>query len=187
MAVKCLLISFGPPPRLATLVFIYEEHISLQKKIWDTNFAAGTGLDLILWTPNSWDMHMANDDDGQYNVMDLRSNEGDGDLAGSKLNIRAKGAGVKLVTARFFHHSTSLEKTGAYRTVKNPQTIHIHPSSILAQFPGASAYWSNRWMYGFIIASHEKRPVPSQSSNRSIHCHNVTADVSFTVIYPLKR
>lgn len=33
----------------------------------------------------------------------------------------------------FFHHSARLQKTGAYRTVKNPQTVYIHPSSGLAQ------------------------------------------------------
>lgn len=39
----------------------------------------------------------------------------------------------KAITAGFFHHSARLQKSGAYRTVKNPQTVHIHPSSGLAQ------------------------------------------------------
>lgn len=39
----------------------------------------------------------------------------------------------KAITAGFFHHTARLQKTGAYRTVKNPQTVHIHPSSGLAQ------------------------------------------------------
>lgn len=39
----------------------------------------------------------------------------------------------KAITSGFFHHSARLQKTGAYRTVKNPQTVYIHPSSGLAQ------------------------------------------------------
>ena len=33
----------------------------------------------------------------------------------------------------FFPHSARLQKNGSYRTVKHPQTVHIHPSSGLAQ------------------------------------------------------
>lgn len=33
----------------------------------------------------------------------------------------------------FFYHAAQLQKSGAYRTVKNPQTVHIHPSSGLSQ------------------------------------------------------
>ncbi|KAI3987756.1 hypothetical protein MKX01_028490 [Papaver californicum] len=39
----------------------------------------------------------------------------------------------KAITSGFFHHSAKLQKNGSYRTVKNPQTVHIHPSSGLAQ------------------------------------------------------
>ncbi|XP_058070321.1 pre-mRNA-splicing factor ATP-dependent RNA helicase DEAH1-like isoform X2 [Magnolia sinica] len=39
----------------------------------------------------------------------------------------------KAITSGFFPHSARLQKSGAYRTVKNPQTVHIHPSSGLAQ------------------------------------------------------
>ena len=39
----------------------------------------------------------------------------------------------KAITSGFFYHTARLMKTGAYRTVKNPQTVHIHPSSGLAQ------------------------------------------------------
>ncbi|XP_039127211.1 pre-mRNA-splicing factor ATP-dependent RNA helicase DEAH1 isoform X3 [Dioscorea cayenensis subsp. rotundata] len=39
----------------------------------------------------------------------------------------------KAITSGFFHHSARLQKTGAYKTVKNPQTVYIHPSSGLAQ------------------------------------------------------
>eukprot|EP00271_Cylindrocystis_brebissonii_P023434 TRINITY_DN9716_c0_g2_i1.p1 TRINITY_DN9716_c0_g2~~TRINITY_DN9716_c0_g2_i1.p1 ORF type:complete len:1086 (-),score=351.57 TRINITY_DN9716_c0_g2_i1:963-4220(-) len=39
----------------------------------------------------------------------------------------------KAVTAGFFYHTARLQKSGAYRTVKNPQTVHIHPSSGLAK------------------------------------------------------
>ncbi|KAI3965131.1 hypothetical protein MKW92_039518 [Papaver armeniacum] len=38
-----------------------------------------------------------------------------------------------LMVVGFFHHTAKLQKNGAYRTVKNPQTVHIHPSSGLAQ------------------------------------------------------
>ncbi|KAG9439832.1 hypothetical protein H6P81_019997 [Aristolochia fimbriata] len=39
----------------------------------------------------------------------------------------------KSITSGFFYHAAQLQKGGAYRTVKNPQTVHIHPSSGLAQ------------------------------------------------------
>ncbi|XP_077211429.1 pre-mRNA-splicing factor ATP-dependent RNA helicase DEAH1-like isoform X2 [Tasmannia lanceolata] len=39
----------------------------------------------------------------------------------------------KVITSGFFHHSARLQKSGAYQTVKFPQTVHIHPSSGLAQ------------------------------------------------------
>lgn len=39
----------------------------------------------------------------------------------------------KAITSGFFYHAARLQKTGAYRTIKNPQTVHIHPSSGLAK------------------------------------------------------
>ncbi|KAL3617822.1 Pre-mRNA-splicing factor ATP-dependent RNA helicase DEAH1 [Castilleja foliolosa] len=39
----------------------------------------------------------------------------------------------KAITSGFFPHSAKLQKNGSYRTVKHPQTVHIHPSSGLAQ------------------------------------------------------
>ncbi|KAK7301562.1 hypothetical protein RJT34_12429 [Clitoria ternatea] len=39
----------------------------------------------------------------------------------------------KSITSGFFPHSARLQKNGSYRTVKHPQTVHIHPSSGLAQ------------------------------------------------------
>ncbi|KAK9669170.1 hypothetical protein RND81_13G113200 [Saponaria officinalis] len=39
----------------------------------------------------------------------------------------------KTITAGFFPHSARLQKNGAYRTVKHPQTVHLHPGSGLAQ------------------------------------------------------
>lgn len=39
----------------------------------------------------------------------------------------------KAITSGFFPHSARLQKNGTYRTVKHPQTVHIHPSSGLAQ------------------------------------------------------
>ncbi|KAG1347828.1 pre-mRNA-splicing factor ATP-dependent RNA helicase DEAH1 [Cocos nucifera] len=48
-------------------------------------------------------------------------------------NMNELDAIKKAITSGFFHHSAKLQKTGAYRTVKNPQTVYIHPSSGLAQ------------------------------------------------------
>ncbi|GAB4815704.1 hypothetical protein N2152v2_002750 [Parachlorella kessleri] len=39
----------------------------------------------------------------------------------------------KAITSGFFYHTANLQKNGTYRTVKNPQTVHIHPSSGLAE------------------------------------------------------
>jgi pre-mRNA-splicing factor ATP-dependent RNA helicase DHX16 len=39
----------------------------------------------------------------------------------------------KAITAGFFYHAATLQRSGAYRTVKNPQTVHVHPSSGLAE------------------------------------------------------
>ncbi|KAE8124420.1 hypothetical protein FH972_019308 [Carpinus fangiana] len=39
----------------------------------------------------------------------------------------------KAITSGFFPHSARLQKNGSYRTVKHPQTVHIHPSSGLSQ------------------------------------------------------
>lgn len=35
----------------------------------------------------------------------------------------------KSIAAGFFYHTARLQKTGSYKTIKNPQTVHIHPSS----------------------------------------------------------
>ncbi|XP_024374932.1 pre-mRNA-splicing factor ATP-dependent RNA helicase DEAH1 [Physcomitrium patens] len=39
----------------------------------------------------------------------------------------------KAITSGFFYHTAKLQKNGTYRTVKNPQTVSIHPSSGLSQ------------------------------------------------------
>ncbi|KAK4264508.1 hypothetical protein QN277_025671 [Acacia crassicarpa] len=39
----------------------------------------------------------------------------------------------KSITSGFFPHSARLQKNGSYRTIKHPQTVHIHPSSGLSQ------------------------------------------------------
>ncbi|KAK9142180.1 hypothetical protein Syun_011580 [Stephania yunnanensis] len=42
--------------------------------------------------------------------------------------------GIKTaITPGFFPHSARLRKSGAYTTVRNPQSVHIHPASGLAQ------------------------------------------------------
>lgn len=53
--------------------------------------------------------------------IELASNVGDHDA------IR------KAIASGYFYHSARLQKNGAYRTVKNPQTVAIHPSSGLAE------------------------------------------------------
>jgi pre-mRNA-splicing factor ATP-dependent RNA helicase DHX16 len=37
------------------------------------------------------------------------------------------------MAAGFFYHCARLQKDGSYRTVKNPTTVHIHPSSSLRE------------------------------------------------------
>ncbi|CAL5346159.1 unnamed protein product [Camellia sinensis] len=39
----------------------------------------------------------------------------------------------KAITAGYFPHSARLQKSGFYKAVKHPQTVHIHPTSGLAQ------------------------------------------------------
>ncbi|XP_010516709.1 PREDICTED: probable pre-mRNA-splicing factor ATP-dependent RNA helicase DEAH6 isoform X2 [Camelina sativa] len=39
----------------------------------------------------------------------------------------------KSIVAGFFPHTAKLQKNGSYRTVKHPQTVHIHPASGLSQ------------------------------------------------------
>lgn len=39
----------------------------------------------------------------------------------------------KAIVSGYFYHTAKLQKSGAYRTIKNPQTVHIHPSSGLAK------------------------------------------------------
>lgn len=52
------------------------------------------------------------------------------DLTSDRNNLDAI---KKCVTAGFFYHTAKLQKNGSYRTVKNPQTVQIHPSSGLAK------------------------------------------------------
>lgn len=37
----------------------------------------------------------------------------------------------KAITAGFFYHCAKITKALDYRTIKHPQTVHIHPSSAL--------------------------------------------------------
>ena len=42
----------------------------------------------------------------------------------------------KSITSGYFYHTAQLQKNGSYKTVKHPQTVHIHPSSgLLQQMP----------------------------------------------------
>jgi hypothetical protein len=40
---------------------------------------------------------------------------------------------LRVCAVGFFHHSARLQRDGTYKTVKNPQTVHIHPSSGLSE------------------------------------------------------
>ncbi|XP_027769173.1 pre-mRNA-splicing factor ATP-dependent RNA helicase DEAH1-like [Solanum pennellii] len=48
-------------------------------------------------------------------------------------NVNDLKAIKKSIISGFFPHSARLQKNGSYRTVKHPQTGHIHPSSGLSQ------------------------------------------------------
>jgi pre-mRNA-splicing factor ATP-dependent RNA helicase DHX16 len=48
-------------------------------------------------------------------------------------NLGDHDAIKKSIAAGFFYHTARLQKNGAYRTVKNPQTVNIHPSSGLVE------------------------------------------------------
>ena len=48
-------------------------------------------------------------------------------------NVQDHDAIRKTIAAGFFYHSAKLQKSGSYRTVKNSQTVDIHPSSGLAK------------------------------------------------------
>ena len=39
----------------------------------------------------------------------------------------------KSMAAGFFYHCARLQKDGSYRTVKNPTTVHVHPSSSMRE------------------------------------------------------
>jgi pre-mRNA-splicing factor ATP-dependent RNA helicase DHX16 len=48
-------------------------------------------------------------------------------------NVSNVDAICKAITAGFFYHTGRLQNTGSYRTVKQGQHVHIHPSSSLFQ------------------------------------------------------
>jgi HrpA-like RNA helicase len=39
----------------------------------------------------------------------------------------------KAIAAGYFYHTARLQRDGSYRTVKNPTTVHLHPSSSLRE------------------------------------------------------
>ena len=39
----------------------------------------------------------------------------------------------KAIAAGYFYHTARLQRDGSYRTVKNPTTVHMHPSSSLRE------------------------------------------------------
>ena len=48
-------------------------------------------------------------------------------------NVQDHDSIRKAIAAGFFYHTARLQKNGSYRTVKNPQSVDIHPSSGLAK------------------------------------------------------
>ena len=42
----------------------------------------------------------------------------------------------KAIAAGFFYNTSRLQRDGTYKTVKHPQTVHIHPSSSLIEVGG---------------------------------------------------
>lgn len=55
------------------------------------------------------------------------------ELQRSSVGVADVPSVLKALTAGFFYHATRLQRNGAYRTVKNPHTVHIHPSSALSR------------------------------------------------------
>ena len=39
----------------------------------------------------------------------------------------------KSIAAGYFYHTSKLQRDGSYKTVKNPLSVHLHPSSSLLQ------------------------------------------------------
>lgn len=51
----------------------------------------------------------------------------------------------KAIAAGFFYNTANLQKNGSYRTVKNPQSVHIHPSSGMAEVRPLAASLHLTW------------------------------------------
>jgi pre-mRNA-splicing factor ATP-dependent RNA helicase DHX16 len=46
-------------------------------------------------------------------------------------SLNSTDAVAKAICAGYFYHTAKLQKSLDYRTIKHPQTVHIHPSSTL--------------------------------------------------------
>lgn len=69
-------------------------------------------------------------------------------------NLGDHDAIKKAIAAGFFYNTARLRKDGAYRTIKNPQTIHLHPSSGLTKMEvGCFCSLMHCW-------SHHAHPLP---------------------------
>ena len=44
-------------------------------------------------------------------------------------DVHAHDSIKKAITSGYFYHTAQLQRNGTYKTVKHPQTVHIHPSS----------------------------------------------------------
>ncbi|CAK7323258.1 unnamed protein product [Dovyalis caffra] len=75
----------------------------------------------------------------------------------------------KSITSGFFPHSARLQKNGSYRTVKHPQTVHIHPSSGLSQLGRRKCHegweeYDSSWLH--VGSSDVKRLIMGTSQDR---------------------
>jgi HrpA-like RNA helicase len=91
----------------------------------------------------------------------------------------------KAIASGFFYHTAKLQKNGNYRTVKNPQSVQIHPSSALHEaLP--------RWVcyHELVMTSKEfmRQVPPPPSSPRPDHvssissCHHLIMSSSHQLI-----
>lgn len=76
-------------------------------------------------------------------------------------NLGDHDAIKKAIAAGFFYNTARLRKDGSYRTVKNPQTIHLHPSSGLTKMevPFASSSWIGCLLHIFAIDKADCKPL----------------------------
>lgn len=86
-------------------------------------------------------------------------------------NVQDHDAIRKAIAAGFFYHTAKLQKSGSYRTVKNSQTVDIHPSSGLAKaevrLSATPAQPRSRWpARGLFRCCSLRNPLQAQPTER---------------------